>query len=348
MNKKNNTNDYCSNCGGEGHIFRECTLPVMSYGIIAVRYSSDDISRKSKILCSSKSLITGVDETSMLQFLLIQRKDSLNFVEFIRGKYDVTDLTYIERMFRNMTIAEQERILFLDFEGLWKSVWGRASRSHRMEFENSLEKYKKIQSFLSGFIQKNRSTWTEPEWGFPKGRRNYLENDISCAIREFAEETGLSRNSFRIMENILPVTEQFFGSNHVQYCHKYYIAICHPDVEVSMNYDNEIMSKEIGDIRWFTHEQALAKIRPDNIEKREILLNVMKIMKNFLPFIPNQNPNINLNPKNIIKNSVSEFRTKKNDNKTSKESKDNIIEINTIESVDNTKNTELEKCLVVL
>lgn len=286
MIKKEIVTEYCSNCGVEGHIFRDCTSPVLSYGIIAVRYSSDDLEKKSKILCSSKPLITGVDENCGIQFLLIQRKDSLNFVEFIRGKYDTHDIPYIERMFRNMTIAEQERILFLDFDGLWKSVWGRSNRNYRSEYELSLNKYNKVRAMLPGIIQKNRSSWTEPEWGFPKGRRNYMENDISCAIREFVEETGLRRNSFRIMENILPVTEKFFGSNHVHYCHKYYIAVCYPDVDVSMNYDNLVMSKEIGDIRWLTYDQALAKIRPDNIEKREILLNVMKIMKNFMPFVP--------------------------------------------------------------
>jgi len=343
MNKKDNSNDYCSNCGYEGHLFRDCTSPVMSYGIIAVKYSSDDLDRKSKILCSSKSLVTGVDETCSLQFLLIQRKDSLNFVEFIRGKYDITDISYIERMFRNMTIAEQERILFLDFEGLWKSVWGRASRSHRSEFELSLARYNKIRSQLPGIIQKNRSSWTEPEWGFPKGRRNYLENDISCAVREFVEETGLQRNSFRIMENILPVTEKFFGSNHVHYCHKYYIAVCYPDINVSMNYDNETMSKEIGDIKWLTHDQALAKIRPDNIEKREILLNVMKIMKNFLPFVPNTNQRSLFFPEQIT--SDKEKKYKKNINESNNEK---FIEKSVTLTLPTIPSSETDKCLVML
>jgi 8-oxo-dGTP pyrophosphatase MutT (NUDIX family) len=346
MNKKGSSIEYCSNCGNEGHLFRDCTSPVMSYGIIAIKYSSDDLNRKSKSLCSTKSLITGIDETSSLQFLLIQRKDSLNFVEFIRGKYDVTDISYIERMFRNMTIAEQERILFLDFDGLWRSVWGRGSKSHRSEFESSWVKYNRIRNLLPGIIQKNRSTWTEPEWGFPKGRRNYQENDISCAIREFVEETGLSKNSFRIIENILPVTEKFFGSNHVHYCHKYYIAICYPDIEVSMNYNNETMTKEIGDIRWLTHEQALAKIRPDNIEKREILLNVVKILKNFLPFIPNTIQ------KNMIISRNTSYEIEAKDKKIKKDSNIEIhSEIHSeIYSEIHSENhiNNLEKCLVVL
>ena len=32
--------------------------------------------------------------------------------------------------------------------------------------------------------------WSDTEWGFPKGRRNYQEDDRKCALREFEEETG--------------------------------------------------------------------------------------------------------------------------------------------------------------
>mgnify|MGYP000730886729 FL=1 len=43
------------------------------------------------------------------------------------------------------------------------------------------------------------------------------------------------------------------------------------------------MAREIGNIQWFTLDQAISKIRPDNVEKREILLKAGKIIKNFLP-----------------------------------------------------------------
>ena len=40
----------------------------------------------------------------------------------------------------------------------------------------------------------------KPEWGFPKGRRNYQENDIDCATREWEEETGYSRNQIKMVK----------------------------------------------------------------------------------------------------------------------------------------------------
>ena len=41
------------------------------------------------------------------------------------------------------------------------------------------------------------------------------------------------------------------------------------------------MSSEIGNIKWCSLDEAITKIRPDNVEKREILLKAGKIIRNF-------------------------------------------------------------------
>jgi ADP-ribose pyrophosphatase YjhB (NUDIX family) len=45
--------------------------------------------------------------------------------------------------------------------------------------------------------------WSEPEWGFPKGRRNYQEKDYECAVREFCEETGYKQSVLKNIQNII-------------------------------------------------------------------------------------------------------------------------------------------------
>ena len=37
----NNRNQHCTNCGLNGHVFRNCLSPVTSYGLIAIRYMND-------------------------------------------------------------------------------------------------------------------------------------------------------------------------------------------------------------------------------------------------------------------------------------------------------------------
>ena len=84
---------------------------------------------------------------------------------------------------------------------------------------------------LENLLKKCTYNWNEPEWGFPKGRRNYQEADIKCAIREFQEETGYSKDSIKIIQNIVPLGEIFTGSNYKSYKHKYFIAFMNNNVQ---------------------------------------------------------------------------------------------------------------------
>ena len=51
---------------------------------------------------------------------------------------------------------------------------------------------------IESLINNSKTNWITPEWGFPKGRRNYMETDNSCAIREFNEETGYVECDYEI------------------------------------------------------------------------------------------------------------------------------------------------------
>ena len=50
---------------------------------------------------------------------------------------------------------------------------------------------------IINYINSSTTKWVEPEWGFPKGRRNPGERDIACGTREFIEETGYSNEDYK-------------------------------------------------------------------------------------------------------------------------------------------------------
>ena len=54
---------------------------------------------------------------------MIQRKDSISYVEFIRGKYSLEKSSYIFRLFSDMTHNEREKIRLNDFKTLWDLLW---------------------------------------------------------------------------------------------------------------------------------------------------------------------------------------------------------------------------------
>ena len=66
---------YCNNCGKKGHLYNQCKLPITSLGIIAFRFNE-----------------------KKLEFLMIRRKDTLGFIDFMRGKYSLQNKEYIKNM----------------------------------------------------------------------------------------------------------------------------------------------------------------------------------------------------------------------------------------------------------
>ncbi len=259
--KKINKKVYCGNCGKIGHIYKHCTDPITSLGILLYR-------------------ITKYGR----EYLLVMRKDSLGYVELIRGNYPLNDLEYLNNIFDEMTDTEKYRILNLPFSTLWNDLWvedEEKKAKYQKEFYNSEKQFNILKNGLlveeeftnlSSLVNNSKSKWDQPEWGFPKGRRNLKERDLQCAVREFEEETDIDRENIYVLRCIDPLEEDFIGSNKKRYKHIYYIAKLVGDIGTpSINQDKKIQVIEIGDIKWFTLSEALKSIRSYNREKKNIL-----------------------------------------------------------------------------
>jgi 8-oxo-dGTP pyrophosphatase MutT (NUDIX family) len=97
---------YCNNCGKAGHSFYQCKNPITSYGIIPFRIA--------------KNPLTGKKER---QYLMIRRRDTLSYVDFMRGKYSLFNRKYIKNMIKTMTEYERTQILSQPFDVLWYELW---------------------------------------------------------------------------------------------------------------------------------------------------------------------------------------------------------------------------------
>lgn len=271
----------CANCGGIGHMYKNCNHPITSYGIICFRFKFDiQIQRWRQ------------------QYLMVQRKDSLSYVEFIRGKYSADQKMYLLRLFSNMTNSERQDLLTCSFDTLWKKLWQSDScKSFVREYTEAKNKFEMLKR---GYIMKNteneiyyfdiefiiqNSTCTtfEPEWGFPKGRRNINEHDFTCAIREFKEETGIQPKNIRVIAQIKPLEEVFSGTNKVRYKHVYYVAACYHNTSDTYTPTNKIQSREIKAVKWFDYEDAQIKINTHNVERKELFKRVDAVIQNFIP-----------------------------------------------------------------
>jgi len=331
--------DVCNNCGKQGHTFKQCKNPITSYGVIVFR----------------------ITPANVRQYLMIRRKDTLGYIDFMRGKYSVSNQKYILNMLKQMTVQEKEKLKKHNFDVLWKDLWkedmlktatpkiaynearnmtendvsdtplmdspSSIYQTYKQEEINSREKFhylmnNKIKDVLpqlnlsssslsvdqsilhylvelsnqsEGILNEDSSSddggqvgesgdnrhpdaimerfgvWNEPEWGFPKGRRNFQEKDYDCALREMTEETGYSIHCVKNIKNILPFDEIFLGSNYKSYKHKYYLMyMSYQDSLLIEKYDKS----EVSSMQWKTYDECMQCIRPYNLEKKRLITNI--------------------------------------------------------------------------
>jgi len=259
---------YCNNCGKPGHVFHQCKLPITSIGLIAFR----KIGRQ-------------------LQYLMIRRKDTLGFIDFMRGKYAVNNKYYIINMLKQMTQEEKEILKQGDFDVVWFKLWGGNVISNQYKNEESISR-EKYNALVQGILVKEGfytlidlidesdkdKIWTEAEWGFPKGRRNFQETDFDCALREFEEETGFKRNTLSLINNILPFEEIFTGSNYKSYKHKYFLTFMNEKDTLEMDHFERA---EVSKMEWLSFNDCITKIREYNVEKKTLLNKVNECLTNF-------------------------------------------------------------------
>ena len=211
--------------------------------------------------------------------LMVKRKDSMAYMEFIRGKYEPSDTEYIQRLMKNMTKQEQERIVNSDLDTLWTTLWGIGRDTHSTEYFTAKQHYDETNR--KDLVNKVPSVFTEPEWGFPKGRRSKGETDLDCAVREFWEETNITSQAYEILPKI-SFTEIFTGTNDVKYKHVYFVALL-KDSTLLPNEKNltSTQRREVSEVGWKTLSEAKEITRPHYTERKKILIQLERIIQEY-------------------------------------------------------------------
>lgn len=270
----------CTNCAENGHILRNCSRPITSFGIIAFKifYNKQEEEQFRPRVgiefesCSTDDLDTAESDYPKIKTLMIQRKDTIGYTDFVRGKYEPSRIgTYL----REMTPNEQEKLKTSSFEDIWDSLWiNHKSKTYRNEYEFAKSRF--IVKDVNALVRKHPSQYKYQEFGFPKGRRNVKESLLDCAIREFGEETGYKRGDYRVDETFTLV-EDFKGTDNVRYKHVYYIAKLNDDT-CPPYYDktNKYQLEEIKSIGFFSLQETLALLRDYDSEKKRVIIEAHK------------------------------------------------------------------------
>ena len=261
-------NIRCSNCDELGHIVRFCDKPIKSYGIILYR------------LCK---------KTNKINYVMICRKHSIGYIEFIRGNYKIDNIHYLHTIFDSMTEKELHTIQTLSFKELWNNLWNH-KHNQNIEFKKSKCKFYDLKNDkysvnLNTLINHSVTHYHTPEWGFPKGRKNINESIQDASIREVYEETNIYKKHYTFVKdtNEQPVlfTEEYRAFNNKIYNLTYFVAKVDDTINMDQQF-NKHQENEISNIGIYTLHEVIQKIRPYYKEKIKLINNVDTYIRNHL------------------------------------------------------------------
>lgn len=329
---------FCLNCGKSNHVYNDCCEPSCSYGIICFYSVNSLINDLQKILkinenktynqnfhLNSINNAETIDKINKLlsylrknenkyHLLMIRRKHTLSYVEFLRGKYDINNIDYIKTLFLKMSNDEIQNIINLkDFTKLRidLGMQNKKKKYYKSEYETAEIKFnylKKLQIFKELNID-NLKSFDEPEWEIPKGKRQSKETDLQCAIREFSEESGISASYLKIFKNVLPLEEIYTGSNGIDYKNTYFFAelnnlplnifyiekfinnikfdikeinfLKFNKIEIELNNFSSEQKKEVSKINLLNQNESLNKLRKYQINKKNIITKAFQIINQY-------------------------------------------------------------------
>ena len=245
----------CKNCNSIGHTYRDCPHPISSYGVISFTFINN-----------------------VVHYLMIQRKNSLSFMEFIKGNYKSMDFSKINTLIQSMTKEEQSILNCANFDIIWEKIWFQSNNKNTKEYIDAKTNFDILlqKNILKEILTNNTKSIMEPEWGFPKGRKKQNELDIDCALREFTEETQYKPDTIDIHDYHFPYHEIFFGTNKIMYKHTYYVALFKGTNNDIPKFNKQCMQqiREIRAIKWMTYDEVLKHINAHNIERIELFKNI--------------------------------------------------------------------------
>lgn len=217
------------------------TQPITSYGIIAIAMVPDT--------CTT-DLPSGTPPKYTPRYCLVRRKATPTYVAVLCGRQAINAVTCSA-----LSSVEVDRILASTYSQ--HHVYAPKIPSTDIE-KRVLSMRKYIPSPL-GHVSHM--------WEFPKGRRLHKEDTISCAMREFTEETGMSFSLLTLKSNVVH-KEVFEGTDKRTYSTEYYIATIDPQYAIDYDRPN---SMETDRVMWLEYDQAYTLLAPS---RRDILSKI--------------------------------------------------------------------------
>jgi 8-oxo-dGTP pyrophosphatase MutT (NUDIX family) len=190
-------------------------------------------------------------DRGQMEVLMVCKRFTYAFNIFVHGRYCSNSNADLIALFNGMTIDEKYDILSLNFMQIWYRIF-LTNIQHNASYFLAKNKFESTFLVDNGARLKKlvaKSTHAAKIWEIPKGKkRNKIEPDIHCAIREFYEETGIPKKTYKIYPQAVKTNS--YIDEGVKYTNIYYIAFTRHNINPRVDLLALEQLKEISDIRW--------------------------------------------------------------------------------------------------
>ncbi len=188
--------------------------------------------------------------------LMVCKRYTYAYAMFVQGKYNANNNSEILSWLNQMTVEEKHDLLSLNFSQIWYRVW-LDNTTRTVNYFSSKNKFESTFVADNGSRLKKliaKSTHGSKIWEIPKGRKkNKTESDIHCAIREFQEETRISKGSYKLWPDA--INTYSYVDDGITYTNKYYLAYTKHNIEPRIEFGSKEQLEEISDIKWMDIEE---------------------------------------------------------------------------------------------
>ena len=220
--------------------------------------------------------IIAFKQEEKLNFLIIQRRDTLDFIQLLRFSNKLSDEEIRQKISR-ITPKEAARLLTHTFDEIWEDLFiDKSNRTYITERNKARFNHKHLFVEYKSEIEAPKNK--ELEWGIPKGRRKHKESGFDCAVREWQEETGFISSNIQIINTRPFFYNLDYGFRKV--CVECWLAKTKELLEPVYRRTSlrSYISEEVGDVKWVSTDQM--DFLPTEIQKT--LVEVEEFIENNL------------------------------------------------------------------
>lgn len=185
------------------------------------------------------------------KWIMVRRKESVEYMLFMRGKYEKSDIFTLVKGFTYEEVIKTKNMI--DDPKLFISESKRVYKKFKISSYNTFLNSKDIIAKVINKLQNNRYSFHDLCWEWPKGMVEKDENGYECAIREFEEEVGIKLNQDSI-SSIMQLKPQYHNYPNTTIEIIFWFITIDTDFEIKPPSKNDI---EVSDRRWMTDDEVI-------------------------------------------------------------------------------------------